>query len=318
MKDRLRSNLPVLLFIAIFVVLIVVFTVFGSGFLTVDNILGLFRHVSVVAIAALGVTFVVAVGHTDISFYLVACFAAMMMGFSLDHDLGPLLSVFIGLGMALLFGLASGMLVGVLRLPDIIITIAVGTIGYGCAYLPSGGARIYVSQTGIGFLNDGKILGLPCPTFLMIVFYIVAFIVLEHTKFGTYFYAAGSNKIAAKFSGIRVPLVVMVAFVVCVLLGSFAGEINSASVGNTEVTTALTLLLPCYTSVSIGRAIFKRPSVIGTFLGALLLQIVSNGFTHMNMKYWFSDLATSILLIVSLLISLLNSRDVKSAMKSSS
>lgn len=260
----------------------------------------------------------VAVGHTDIFFYLVACFGAMMMGFSLANNLPAPAAVFVGLGCALIFGICSGFAVGVLKLPDIIITIAIGTIGYGCAYLPSGGSRIYTnfSSSGIGFLNDGSILGIPCPTFLMLVFYVIAYIILEHTKFGTYFYSVGINKTAANYSGIRVSLVVLVAFVICILLGAFAGEINTASVGNAEVTTVLTLLLPCYTAVSIGTAIFKRPSVIGTFLGALLLQIVSNGFTHMNLKYWYSDLTTSILLILSLLISLLNNRKSSSGVAS--
>jgi ribose/xylose/arabinose/galactoside ABC-type transport system permease subunit len=282
-----------------------------DGFFTLKNIAGIFKHVAIIAIAALGVTFVVVVGHTDISFYMIACFGAMLMSWTISLGLPGFPALLIGLLGGLVFGIASGAAVGIAKLPDIIITIAIGTIAFGCAYLFSDGSKIYQNfrQSGISFLNDGSIIGIPSPIFIMVVLYFIGFFVLELTTVGTFFYAMGSNKIAAYYSGINVPKFVMSAFIICVLLGTLAGEINTASVGNGEVKTALTFLLPCYTSVFIGNAIFRRPCVIGTFMGALLLQIVSNGFNHLNIKFYISDLSTAVLLVVALFISTLNNRN---------
>lgn len=307
-EQKDRSYITKICFAAIFAGVIIIFACLNQNFFTPNNFLTILKHVSVVAIAALGLTFVISVGHTDISFYLIACFSAMLMSWLIQLGFGAIPAILIGLAGAVAFGVASGIAVGVAKLPDIIITIAIGSIAFGCAYLFSEGMKIYdnFKTSGISFLNDGSVGGIPTPVFLMIVLFAVCYLILERTKIGTFFYATGSNSVAARFSGINVTLIIVSAFVICVVLASFAGMVNTASKGNGEVKTAFTFLMPCYTAVFIGNAIFKRPCVLGTFLGALLVQILSNGFTIINLPYYIGDLVTSTMLIVALLISVIN------------
>ncbi len=309
-KSEDNSKISKILFAAIFAGIIIVFGLLNPNFFTAYNFITILKHVSVIAIASLGLTFVIAVGHIDISFYLIACFAAMLMSWVISLGLSAFPAILVGLLGALGFALASGLAVGKAKLPDIIITIAIGTIAFGCAYLFSDGMKIYgnFSQSGISFLNDGNVFGIPTPVFLMLILFVVCFLILEKTKFGPYFYAIGSNKVAARFSGINVPLMIVIAFIACILLASLAGMINTASKGNGEVKTALTFLMPCYTAVFIGNAIFKKPCVLGTFLGALLVQFLSNGFTIINQPYYIGDLVTSAMLVLALLISTVNSK----------
>lgn len=315
-KDR--GYLAKIIFAVIFALVIIVFTSLNKNYITLHNLSTILKHVSVVAIAALGLTFVVTVDHIDISFYLVACFSAMLMSWLISIGLSAFLAILIGLISAAFFGFLAGVAVGVVRLPDIIITIAIGTIAFGCAYLFSDGMKIYANfkTSGINFLNDGKILGIPTPVFFMFLLYLIAYIVLGRTKLGTFFYATGSNKTASRFSGINTVAIIVMAFMVCVIFTSFAGMINTASKGNGEVKTALTFLMPCYSAVFIGKAIFKRPCVLGTLLGALLVQMMSNGFTIINLPYYIGDLMTSCLLVLALLISTLNHNTSKPSAKS--
>ena len=307
-KDK--SIITKICFAAIFAGVIITFGLMNKNFLTINNFITILKNVSAIGIAALGLTFVIAVGHTDMSFYLVGCFSAMFMAWMVSMGLPPVAAILIALGGAFGFALASGIPVGVFRMPDMLITIAIGTIAFGCAYLFSDGQIILLLVgSPIGFLNDGRILGLPCPVFLMILLFVIFYIVLEKTKHGTFFYATGSNEVAARFSGINTTAIIIAAYVICVVLSSFAGMISVAAQGMGQVSVTITYLMPCFTAVFIGKAIFKRPNVIGTFLGALLVQIMSNGILLINQPYYVGDLITCGLLILSLVISTFNNED---------
>lgn len=303
-----RDILIKVLFAAMFVVVIAVFGILNKNYISANNLITILRNVSVTAIAALGVTYVTTVGHSDMSFYLVACFSPMIMAWLASMGVNPAVSVLAGILGALVFGVIVGIAVGVFKLPDIIITIAIGTIAFGCGYLFSDGQKIYGIDS-IGFLNDGTILGLPTPVFIMLILYVLSYIILEKTKFGTYLHSTGSNHVAARYSGINVTAVVIVAYIICIVFASFGGMINTAAKGMGDVKQSLTTLTPCFTAVFIGKAIFKRTNVIGTFLGALLIQLMSNGFILIGKPYYIGDLITSVLLIVALLISTLNNKE---------
>lgn len=305
-KDK--SNITKICFAAIFAIVIIVFGLLNENFFTPNTFLTILKNVSVIAIAALGLTFVIAVGHTDMSFYLIGCFSGMLMSWMISLGFSPVIAVLVGLLGAAGFGLAGGITVGVFRLPDIIITIAIGTIAFGCAYLFSDGQKIYdnMDTSGISFLNDGNVVGIPTPVFFMIVLYLILFLVLEETKFGTFIYSTGSNRVASRFSGINVTAIIIFAYVICIVLSSFAGMINTASKGMGDVKQSISFLMPCFTAVFIGNAIFKRPNALGTFLGAFLVQIMTTGIIMINVPYYIGDLITGALLIASLLISTIN------------
>ncbi|MBR2561602.1 MAG: ABC transporter permease [Eubacterium sp.] len=305
-----NGRLTKILFIAMYVVVVVVFGVLNKNYVTPLNLVTILRNVSVTAIAALGVTYVTTVGHSDMSFFLTANFAPMIMAYLASKGYPPAVSIGMAFVGAFGFGLLTAVAVAVFKLPDIIITIAIGTIAFGCGYLFSDGQKIYNIES-TGFLNNGHILGLPTPVFFMILLYVISFIFLEKTKYGTFFHSVGSNPVASRFSGINVTAVVIVAYVLCVVLACFGGMINTSAKGMGDVKQALTTLTPCFTAVFVGRAIFKRPNVIGTFLGALLLQMMSNGIILIGKPYYVGDLITSILLIVALLISVLNDHEDK-------
>jgi ribose/xylose/arabinose/galactoside ABC-type transport system permease subunit len=303
---RNEKFISIIGFVIIFVVVIAFFTIMNPNFLTAKYFLTMFKNVAIIAISSIGLTFVIAVNHTDLSFYLTAGFSAMFMSWLLSKGFsvpGATITALVG---SLVFGLATGFAVGVGRLPDIISTIAIGVIAFGCSYLFSNGQKIYVNKTNISFLNDGNIIGIPTPVFFLLLFYIIFYILLEKTKYGTYIFSTGSNRIAARFSGINTNAVIIFSYILCTVFSSFAGMISTASRGNGDVMTTANFLMPCFTAVFIGSAIFKRPNLLGTLLGAFLVRMMIDGVLLLGIPYYIGDLVTSILLIISLLISKLN------------
>jgi simple sugar transport system permease protein/ribose transport system permease protein len=86
-------------------------------------------------------------------------------------------------------------------------------------------------------------------------------------------------------------------------MAAISTMITSAAQGNGNVKSGLTLLMPCFSAVYIGFAVFKKPSVIGTFLGAVFTAMIQNGFTLMSVPFYYSDMVVSGLLILAILFS---------------
>jgi ribose/xylose/arabinose/galactoside ABC-type transport system permease subunit len=292
-------------FIALLVCVTLVFSLLQKNFLSVKNINNIFKHLSITAIASLGVTYVVIIGKIDMSFYMTACFSAMTMSWIIKLGLPPSLAVLAGLFSGAVFGFLSGVLVGTFGLPDIITTIGTGSVAFGVAYLFSDGAFIYDNfmSSGISYLNEGSVFGIPLPTVIMLLLFAASYIYLNKSLFGRYYYATGENPIAAFFSGVKTKRYIIYAFVICSVMASVSTMITTAAQGNGNVKSGLNLLMPSFVAVYIGISAFKRPNVIGTFLGALFVEIMLNGFTLLNVPYYYGDVIVSVMLIISITMS---------------
>ena len=310
-KSHRGLSINKILFILIFIATILIFSILNHNYISQTNISNIFKQVAIIAISALGLTYVIAINRSDISFYLNACFSAVFACWLVDKAGAPAgIAIAGGILAGCIWGLLSGILAGGLNLPDIIITIAVGCISYGCAYTFTGGEIIFVSYTGFAKLNNGYLGGIAFPTLIMIGLYVVSYILLEKTSMGIRFYSTGINKKAARFSGVKVTSITIAAFIICSGLAALSAMINAASKGSATCDIAATFLMPSFTAVYVGVAIFKKPCVIGTFLGALLVQLLSNGFTMMNLQYYYGDMITAWTLIVALFISIIRTKNI--------
>jgi len=301
-----REVISLVLFFLILGIVMGVFSFLSPRFMTLDNMLRALKHLSITSLAALGLTFVIAVGHADMSFHFVSCFAAMTMSYFIGILVWPPLpSILFGILAGLLFGLINGFAVGKFKLPDMAATIGIGTFSWGLAYLYNRGNYIYQNflTSGIIQFSDGNWQGIPYPVIYLFVFYILAYILLHRTKFGRGFYAVGSNRIAAKFSGIKVQHYIIAAFILSNVLASFSNMVMTAAQGNGNVKGGLILLMPAYSAVFIGVSVFKKPTIIGTFFGAFLVSIMQNGFTLISSPFYIMDLVVGLTLIISIIIS---------------
>lgn len=300
-----QESLSVIIFFGVILIVVVVFSNLSPVFLTSGNLFTALKHLSTTSLAALGLTFVVAVGKSDMSFHFISCLAGMTLGFFIKLGWHPIPSILMGLLVALVFGLIDGLAVGKFKLPDMIVTIAVGSVAWGMAYLYSNGEYIYQNflTSGIIKFADGKIFGVSYPVYYLFIAYIIAYIFLHRTKYGRNFYAIGSNQTAARFSGVKVEKYIVIAYLICIGLAAFTNEVLVAAQGNGNVKGGLVLLMPAWAAVFVGISIFKKPSVIGTFLGAFLISIMQNGFTLLSSPFYIMDLIVGLTLVGALLIS---------------
>lgn len=299
------DQLPVILFALLFLAVLVTFQILQPQFLSADNLINMAQSVSTTVIAAIGLTFVIAIGRSDISFYMTCCFCGVLMAWLVSVGWHPVPAILAGAGAGAVWGTVSGFAVGRMKLPDIITTIAIGSIAFGLGYVFSDGAFIMTNfiESKTHYLSQYTVLGIPLPVYIMAVVMLLSYYLLERSKFGRSFYAIGSTEKAAYLSGVNVNRTIILAYVICGTLAAVAALIMTARQGYGNVKIGMNILMPCFTAVYIGMSVFKRPCVIGTFLGALLVIAISTGFTSINIPYYWSNLVTGFVLIFAILLS---------------
>jgi simple sugar transport system permease protein/ribose transport system permease protein len=294
----------ILAFIIILAVIAGVFWTLSPTYLSVNNIRGLLQHMAINGLAALGLTFVIIVRHFDLSFPGIASLGAMTLGWLIA--LGMSLPVAIGGGLAIgvLIGLINGVAVANLRLPDIVTTIATGGLSIGCSYFYSNGTTISDNffMSGILDLNDNRILGVDEPFAILLGAAIVGFLILHCSRIGRALYATGENAVSARFSGISVRAITVLAFAICGLTSCLAITLLVASAGASDVTSGNQLLMPAFAAVYLGAALFGRPSVPATMAGTMLMSMMLSGFVLLAVPYYYSDAIVSAVLIAAILV----------------
>lgn len=306
MKKNIKNeSLTIIIFFVLFIAICLVFQSLQPSFLSIVSITTMLKTGSAIAIAALGLTYVIIVNHSDISFYMTSCFSAMLMAWLIQLGLHPIFCIIAGLLSGVFWGTLTGLAVGKFKLPDIISTIAIGSIAFGSAYIFSDGAFIYDNfhTSGIIMLSEYRIFGITLSVYIMLLLYFLSYMILEKSKYGRFFYATGLNKKAAFFSGVNVNKAIIIAFIVSSVFAALSAIISSAAQGQGNVKIGLNLLMPCFSAIYIGWSIFRKPCVIGTLFGALLATVITTGFTVLSIPYYYSDLTMSLILLLSIGIS---------------
>jgi ribose transport system permease protein len=302
-KDRMRHSTRGLGFVALVLIVAAIFGALEPRFLSYVSLNGIARHMAANGLAALGLTFVVIVRKFDLSIAGVAAFCAMSMG-ALIAAGWPLWSVILaGLALGAVIGGISGIAISRFGLPDIVTTIAVGSIGTGLAFIYTGGRSIFQNffTSGITDLNDAKLIGLGVSMWLLVAIYALAWFVLSRTRTGLAFYATGENPMAAHFSGIATRRFVALAYVLCAMCTVLAVLLILAESGTAETNKGANLMMPAYAGVFLGAAIMGGTSVIASFGGILLITMLLDGFALMGLPYYYSDGVVSLILLIGVL-----------------
>lgn len=296
--------LPFIAFLVIYAAIVATFASLQPQFLTANNAQTILRQMSGNGLAALGLTFVVAVRQFDMSFPWVASFGAMTMGFLIAAGAPPILAICGGIVAAALIGLINGIASGILQLPDIIVTIATGSIAFGLAYFYSDGIPIHKNflTSGIMQISNQRLAGVSMPTVIMLSLFAAAWVLLDATRFGRGFYATGEARQAAFLSGIPVRKYVVAAFCLCAALATMAAIIITSGGGKADLRVGVNFLMPAYAAVFLGAALFGRPSAQATLLGTLFMSTIVNGFTLLGVPFYYGDAVVSATLLIALAV----------------
>ncbi|MFC5586826.1 ABC transporter permease [Nitratireductor kimnyeongensis] len=254
-------------------------------FATMRNIENVLQSATIIAVVAIGQTFVILVAGIDLSVASVLVLSSVLsVGLVNFYDWPPELGILAAICVGMAFGLVNGLAVTKLKIPPLIATLAAMTIGRGLAFIFSGGTNIAPVPKIFVDLQYSRILGIPSVILLTLFLAIVAQIVLSRTKFGRSVYATGGNPLAARLAGINTERVIITCFVISGMMSAIAGLLITARFEAGAATAAQGMELAVIAAVVIGGvSLFGgEGNMGGMLLGVILLGLVQNAVNLLN------------------------------------
>lgn len=290
-----------------------------EGFLTQLSIIPLLAYVAPVATIGIGMTVVIITGGIDVSVAATVMVCAVIIAKTMvnfETSVPVLVLIAVGVGVAL--GLINGVLIAYGRVHAIIIT-------FGTANLfKFVGLQIFGSNTVSGIPRDlkvfgngpeGRFLGVPIAFLIMVVLATLTWFYLRHTAGGRHFYAIGGDPQAARLAGVRVQRRIMLAYVftgglvglaACFTIALGTSTVQQNIGAGTEL-AAIAAVVIGGTSIMGGRG-----SVLGTVLGAVLVQTVTTGVTQLKWPSQLSDLFVGAAIVIAVGADLVRERAKRS------
>lgn len=291
-----------------FVILVMLFSVtlrnVGLGFLDPGNIWNILRQTSLIAIMAVGMTFVLGAGQIDLSVGAVVGVVSLVTALVVQSH-GILLGLLAGLGVGLGIGALNGLLISVVNLPPFLATLGTQIVFAGVSRTMTGLQSVPILNENYKFFFGGGDLG-PVPVLLIWMLVAVALGHLALTKggIGRKVLATGGNPKAAFYSGIKVKNVIFGVMTLSSLLAALAGILWAGrfgggrySLGDGEELSVIAATVLGGTSIFGGRA-----SVLGAAVGAVMMGMINNALVMYGLDVYQQMIVRGIIIILAVAI----------------
>ncbi len=285
--------------VVVLLALVIFFSIASPVFFSTTNGLNMVTNIAVIGIMAIPGTFLLIAGQVDLSVASVAAMCGMVMG-ALAGPLGIPAAIGIALAVGLLVGLINGFFVMIVGVNSLIVTLGGLATFFGIGQLIGDGQTILVQ--GFRFLGTARpFLNIPMPVIVFVVILIVGILILRFTVYGRQLYAIGANPTAARLVGIPSKRVVFVAFMFSSVAAALAGLILVSQLGAASPNNARGYELVVVTAIVLGGASLSggRGTILGTFIGLMIIQVLSTGLTLLNVQSFWQSVATGVLLITA-------------------
>ncbi len=310
-RDFLSDFSTVLVVIALFLF----FGFTSQRFFLVDNIFNIMKQMSIVGVAAIGMTMVVLIGGIDLSIGSVALLSSGITGTLIaNYGWNTWAAIGVGLLAACAVGVVNGFFVEKLMISPVIVTL--GTLiairGLGQKVLWINNSWVEVKDPVFDYVAIEKVWFLPLIAALMFGLYIVAAILLKQTRLGRYIYAIGGNQRAAQLSGLPVVRIKMLVYILCSFTAGIAGLLTASRTGVVNPTLGQGLEFDVVTAVVLGGASLAGGigRVEKTLLGTAILVMVLNYLTLRGVPGVWQTAVTGFLVLAAVILDRLVRRRV--------
>ena len=301
------------------VALIALFGIASDNFLDPNNIINILRSIAIVTVIAIGVSISLSVGGFDLSVGSTASLAtALVVSLFVWYGFGTTGAIVLTLLICTLVGLFNAFLIVVLKIPDMLATLASLFVIQGVAMTYSYGGSITQNMLlPNGDMAEGLIpevfssLGqVPVIVLIMLAVTAVVQLFLSLTKHGRRMYAIGGNPEAARLSGIRTVRYRVAAYVISALLASLGGILLASRIGSSQVNAGGGYLMDAVAAAYIGFSLAGsgKPNALGTLVGAVILGVLQNGLVMLSVPYYAMDIIKGLVLALALAITYIQKR----------
>ena len=288
-----------------------VFAALAPQFLSFENLVNVALSIAVIGILAVGMTFVILTGGIDLSIGSVVALAGVVAALVAQKTELAWLGFAAALAIGLTVGAFNGLTVAYFRVPPFVVTLAVLTIARGLAFIASGGRSIGSLPESFSRLGKSAFLGIPFSVWLMISMFALGWFLLQHTTFGRYVYAVGSNREAAFLAGVNTKSVTFRVYVLNGLLVGLAAIVLASRLGAGVPNSGLQYELDVIAAVVVGGTSLSggRGSVVSTLFGAIFIGVLNNGLNLVGIDTYVQKIVLGIVILVAVLADKFNRAD---------
>jgi ribose transport system permease protein len=286
--------------------LIIIVSVLNPSFLEPLNILNLLRQVSINALIAFGMTFVILTGGIDLSVGSILALSSALTAGMIVSGMDPILAIIIGCLLGGVMGMVNGLLITKGKMAPFIATLATMTLFRGLTLVYTEGNPI----TGLGdnylfqLFGRGYFLGIPVPAITIVLVFAILYVILHKTPFGRQTYAIGGNEKAAFISGIKVPRVKVLIYGISGLLAALAGAILTSRLNSAQPTAGTSYELDAIAAVVLGGTSLNggKGRIFGTLIGVLIIGVLNNGLNLLGVSSFYQMVVKGIVIIIAVLL----------------
>ncbi|QLG88991.1 ribose ABC transporter permease [Chitinibacter bivalviorum] len=284
----------------------------SPDFLTVGNLLNVFRQVSINALIAFGMTLVILLGGIDLSVGSILALSSVLTALMLSHGIDPVVATSVGILAGAGMGMINGLVISKGKVAPFIATLGTMTILRGLSLVFSEGRPITgLNSDFFAMLGGGYVAGfIPVPVIMMLVMFVVFWFVLKRTVFGRHVYAVGGNEEAASLSGIKTDRIKIWVYTLSGAMAATAGMILTSRLNSAQPTAGTGYELDAIAAVVLGGTSLTggRGWIFGTLVGALLIGILNNGLNLLGVSSFYQQVIKGVVILLAVLLDRANKK----------
>lgn len=304
-KNKLVSILLNYGIVIVLFILIIIFSVASSNFLSKDTFITILKQVSITGIISVGMTFVIMTGGIDLSVGSIAGVSSVTAAILMSQGMSGSFSSVITVLIALVYGIISGLCVTKLNMPPLIATLGTQTALRGMAFIITDGLPVFGFSKTYGNFAKASIIGIPCMVILMICIFFIGKFVLEKTTFGRYIYGVGGNEESTRLSGINVFKIKLSAYAISGLLAGIAGLVLLSRTNSGQPSSGAGYEMDAITAVVLGGVQLTggKGRISQVMIGVLIMGVLSTGMIMCGINDYVQQLVKGLVLIAAVAFS---------------
>ena len=286
--------------LVLLVAIVLLFSLLSDSFFTFQNFQNILIQSSALTIIAIGMTFVLITAGIDLSVGSLMFLIGVLAGKIVVNDVSMWLIIPVVLLTAALFGFLNAIFIVRLKVIPFVVTLATLYIARGAGLLISDTRAINLPEHFLD-LGSARFLSIPIPVIIMAIVIVVSHLTISSTQFGRQLYAVGNNKRKAVIAGINVRSILIKTYVICGLCAGLGGLVAIAQLGAVSPTFGIQSEFTAIAAAVLGgTSLFGGKGKVfpGTFIGAVLIQMIQNGLVIINADPYFHPLVTGAIIFL--------------------
>jgi len=294
-----------LILLALILLINVIFT---PNFFKLGTVWNIVIQTCSIILTGMGMTIVISTGGIDISVGSVMALSGIITGMLLER-IGILPAALLGILACMVSGAIAGFMIGKLKVQAMVVTLALQMAVRGVAQLVNDGKIYYIKEANseaFKQLGSAKLAGfIPVQVIPIVVAIALTWFLMEKTVFGRHIQAVGDNRNSARLAGVNVDRTLVLAYITSAIFAGVAGVFSAAKIGaadpnglgNLAELDAIAAVAVGGTSMSGGRA-----KVLGTVVGALIMQLITITVNMNNITYEYAQILKAIIIVLAVYI----------------